>query len=333
MIKKQIFTYLVIITLFIIPTSSLFSQTLLDGGFLEMTMIPENPEPFQNVTLTLKSSTYDLDRLKITWSIDGVDKRTEIGLKNFSTVAGKGGQKTTVKAVIASDNELPPKGIEAFFIPSLVDLIYESSSYTPPFYKGKALNPGQGTVTITAIPELIKNDGTKIPTQNIIYRWKKDGEVIQSASGYGKNTFSFTGTLPVRDSTIEVNASSVAGDIYAAKSIKVKGSSPEIIFYEDNLLFGALFNRAIKDTVKMNSDEFSVLAVPYFFSVGYSNSPDLNYKWNIDGKTVENQSPKNSFTTRIEKAGTGSNKIGLEIANINRIFQNSNNGYYLNFEK
>lgn len=334
MIIKKILSYLLIITLFLIVSPLIsFGQTLLDGSFLEMTMVPENPEPFQSVTLTLKSSSYDLDRLKITWSVDGVEKKTEIGLKEFSTLAGRGGQKTTIKATLESDSELPPKGIEAYFIPSLVDLIYESLSYTPPFYKGKALNPNQGSVVVTAIPELIKTNGTKIPAQNVIYLWKKDSQVVQSASGYGKNTFTFTGTVPIRDSLIEVNASSVAGDIYASKSIKITNVSPQIIFYEDSPLFGTLFNRAIQNTVKMNTDEFSVLAVPYFFGTGYATSPDLSYIWNLNGKTVENQEPKNSFTTRVEKAGVGMAEVGLKITNTAHIFQTGDNNYTLSFEK
>ena len=219
------------------------------------------------------------------------------------------------------------KEIEAFFIPSLVDLIYESLSYTPPFYKGKALNPNQGVVLVTAIPELIKDNGEKELAQNIIYSWKKDGSVEQDASGIGKNVFVF------RDVSIEVTASSLDGNIYASKKINITNISPKIIFYENSPVYGIMLNKAITNTVKMLSDEFSVIAVPYFFSVGYATTPDLTYDWSMNGNAVGNQDPKNSFTTRIDKVGAGTADIGLKISNTVRIFQFINSNYGINFSK
>ncbi len=330
--KKNI---LFIILLFLIslafPLSS-FAQTITPSNFLELTMRPENPEPGQNVTITLKSFSFDLDRSKITWFVDGLQKKTDIGLKEFNTQAGKNGQKITIKVTV----ETPQDGLqqtEAFFIPSLVDLIYESLAYTPPFYKGKALNPNQGVVLVTAIPELIKANGEKISAQNIIYSWKKNGKVEQSASGIGKNTFVFPGTVPIRDNTIEVTASSLDGDIYAYKKVEITNDSPKIIFYENSPVYGIMFNKAIKGSVKLLTDEFSVLAIPYFFSSGYATTPDLDYIWTMNGQTVGNQEPKNSFTTRIEKAGSGTANIGLKISNNVRIFQFTNNDYSINFDK
>lgn len=335
MIIKKILSYLLILTVLVIsyPLIS-FGQIPLDGKFLELTMVPENPEPYQPVKITLKSYTYDLNRVKITWLVDGVKKETDIGLTELNTVAGKGGKKTTVKAIVDIPMDEPgEKGIEAFFIPSLVDLIYESQSYTPPFYKGKALNPNQGTVLVTAIPELIRSTGVKIPTQNIIYAWKLNGQAQRSSSGYGKNTFSFSGTVPIRDTTIEVNASSVESDISATKTVKITNDPTQIIFYENNPVYGLMTNKAIEKTVKMTADEFSVVAVPYFFSTKNVVSPDLEYVWTMNGKLVSNQDPKNSFTTRVEKAGRGTAEIGLHITNLAKIMQFIDNSYTLNFEK
>ena len=335
MIKKT-FSYLIIISLLAI-ISPLISHAQMadlapDASGLEMTMTPENPEPFQLVKINMISYSYDLDRSKISWSVDGVVKKTEIGLKEFNTQAGKNGQKTIIKAVV----ETPQDGIkemEVFFIPSVVDLVYECLSYTPPFYKGKALNPNQGVVIVTAIPELIKSTGEKVPVQNVIYSWKKDGSVQQDASGIGKNTFIYSGTVPIRDVTIEVVASSLDGDIYASKRIAITNTSPKIVFYENSPVYGIMMNKAIKNTVNMLIDEFSVLAVPYFFSVGYAGTPDLNYEWTLSGNTVGNQDPKNSFTTRLEKSGSGTANIGLKISNLVRIFQFTDNNYSINFSK
>jgi hypothetical protein len=333
---KKIISYSFIISLSLI-LSPLFSNAQVgdlppDSSGLQMTMTPENPEPFQLVKINVQSYSYDLDRSKITWYVDGVVKKSEMGLKDFNTQAGKNGQKTIVKIQVETPED-GLKEIEAFFIPSIVDLVYESLSYTPPFYKGRAMNPNQGVVLVTAIPELIKSTGEKIPAQNIIYSWKKDGSVEQDASGIGKNVFIYSGTVPIRDVVIEVVASSLDGEIYASKRISITNVSPKIIFYENSPVYGIMMNKAIKNSVNMLIDEFSVLAVPYFFSVGYAATPDLKYDWTLNGSTVGNQDPKNSFTTRLEKSGSGIANIGLKISNNVRIFQFVNNNYSINFSK
>jgi hypothetical protein len=331
---NKICGYLLIMTLLLIvsPLFSFAQTTTPDAGGLQMTMSPENPEPLQMVKINLVSYSYDLDRSKITWSVNGVVKKTEMGLKEYNAQAGKNGQKTTIKVTVETPSD-GLKEMEVFFIPSVVDLIYESLSYTPPFYKGRALNPNQGVVLVTAIPELIRTNGEKVPAQNIIYSWKKDGSVEQDASGIGKNTFVYTGSIPIRNVVIEVVASSLDGDIYASKRIEIINDAPKIIFYENSPVYGIMMNKAIKNTVNMLVEEFSVIAVPYFFSVGYSTSPDLNYVWSMNNQTVGNQEPKNSFTTRIEKAGSGTANIGLKINNLARIFQFTDNGYTINFSK
>jgi hypothetical protein len=335
MILKKIFDYLLIITLLVIVSPLIsFGQATPGtmGSFLEMTMSPQNPEPFQTVTITIKSFSYDLDRSKITWLVDGVQKKTEMGLKEFTAQAGKNGQKTTVKAVVETPND-GTKEIEAFFIPSVVDLIYESLSYTPPFYKGRALNPNQGMVLVVAIPELINSAGQKAAAQNVIYSWKKDGKVEQSASGLGKNTFVFSGSVPIRDALIEVTASSLDGSIFASKQVTITNVTPQIVFYENSPIYGMMMNKAIVNPVQMLVDEFSILAVPYFFSVGYATTPDLDYAWSLNGQTVSSQDPKNSFTTRTGVAGSGTANIGLKISNNVRVFQFATNNYTINFTK
>ena len=316
----------------IAPSFSLAQTLAPDASGLQMTMSPENPEPFQTVAITLTSYTYDLDRSKITWSVNGVDKKTEMGLKVFNAQAGKNGEKTTVKASVETPAD-GTKEIEAFFIPSVVDLVYESLSYTPPFYKGKALNPNQGVVLVTAIPELINTNGGKVPAQNVIYSWKKDGSVQQDASGIGKNTFLFSGTVPIRDVTIEVTASSLDGNIYAGKQVTITNTTPRIIFYENSPVYGIMFNKAITSAVNMLDAEFSVQAVPYFFSAGSATATNLDYVWSMNGQTVGNQDPENSFTARIDKVGSGTADIGVKINNSVRIFQFTNADYNINFSK
>jgi hypothetical protein len=334
MIIQKIYNYLLSITLFlfILPIFC-FAQTPASDSFLELTMKPKNPEPGQSVNITIQSFSYNLDSSKITWYVDGLEKKSGTGLKEFFLQAGKNGEKTVIKVVVQTQND-GPKQIEAFFIPSVVDLVYEFLSYTPPFYKGKALNPYQGVTVVVAIPELIKTTGEKISTQNIIYSWKKNGKVEQAASGVGKNTYIFPGTVPMRDSLIEVTASSLDGSIFASKQVNITNDEPKIIFYEDSPIYGIMFNKAISGTVRMLKDEFKVKAFPFFISAGYTQNPDLNYKWSINGKLSENlDTDKTAMLFRQEGIGAGVANISLKVENTVRIFQFADNGFIINFEK
>lgn len=214
-----------------------------------------------------------------------------------------------------------------------VNLIYKVNSYTPPFYKGKALNPNQGTVTVTAIPELVRASGEKVSSKNINYTWRQNDLIVQSASGLGKDTFTFGGSVPIRDNLIEVSAVSVDKSLSATKSVNIPNIFPKVLFYENNPVYGIMFNRAIVNNVNLTADEFSVLAMPYYFSTDSAINPKLDYTWNMNGRGVANQEPKNSFTTRVDTPGTGTAEIGLKVSNNVSIFQFLETSYRINFSK
>lgn len=332
MISKKIFGYLVTLML-IALFSPLFSfgQNIPSAGSLSIKLIPDRPEPLQSVNVSLESYSYDLNRTRIIWSVNNIEKRNEVGLKELTVQAGKSGQKTTVKATaITPDGNLEA---EISFIPAVVDLIYEPASYVPPFYKGRASNPNQGTVLVSAIPELIRSSGEKVPLNSTLFAWKKNDKVEQSASGLGKNVLTFTGTVPIRDTLIEVTASSIEGDVSAYKRINIGNGFPKIIFYENNPVYGIMFNKAIKNNVNMLSDEFRVIAIPYFFGTNSATNANLDYTWSMNGREVGGQEPKNSFTTRVDNSGSGTADIGLKISNNVDIFQFIEDRYSINFSK
>jgi hypothetical protein len=331
---KNFSKYLLMISFLVIvlPLIS-WGQGIIDTNSLQISINPQNPEPGQIVKITINSFSFDINRSKNTFYIDGVKKKTEIGLKEFSVEAGKNGQKTTIKAT-AETTQGSVKEIEISFTPAVVDLIYEFLSYTPPFYKGKALNPNQGIVLVTAMPELIKISGVKIPAQDIIYSWKRNGKIDQNVSGLGKNTLFFQGTVPIRDSLVEVMASSLDNSVFASKQINITNDDPKIIFYEDSPIYGIMFNKAISGNVRMLADEFKVKVFPYFMSVGYAQSPDLSYKWSINSRISENlDEDKSAMVFRQEGIGSGLANISLKIENTLRIFQFSENNFVINFEK
>lgn len=333
----KIFTLKVIIIsslLFIAPFLHSQAQSTVNQNMnLSISASPANPSPGDQVIVSLQSYSIDLNRSTITWSVDDVVKKTDLGMKNYSLQAGPAGQPMTVKAKIEFGEILVEK--EVTFIPAGVDLIFEAFSYTPPFYKGRAMNINQGTVVVSAFPEMFDINGNKFKTNDLVYSWKKDGVVAAESSGVGKNYIIFTGSIPIRDVEIEVAVSSLDQSITANQTLTIKAENPKIIFYENNPIYGVLLNKAIKNTVQLLDDEFSVIAIPYFFSVGYTNNPDLEYDWRVDGKSfTSNNENKNTLTFRQDTTeGFGSSEISLEIKNRVRIFQFTDNLFTINFQR
>lgn len=325
----KLFIYLIINILIIVPFIS-FSQTIDNDSYLDLTFLPNNPEPFSEIKINLKSYIYDLNRSKITWFINGIEKKSGIGQTDFDLKLGPNNEKSSIRVMA----DIPNKGLKTTsitIIPSTVDLIYESLSYTPPFYKGKSLYTSKNTTLITAIPDLRKSDGTKIPDKNIIYTWKKDGQKQNSASGYGKNTFLFDNPFPFRDFNIEVEASSFDGNIKAIGKLKIYNDKNQIIFYENNPIYGLMTNKALNKDLFLSTNEISISAIPFFFSVSEAKSIDLNYLWSINGSRIENQEFKDTLTTRIEKAGFGTANINLKIENLKNTLQNTEQNLLLKY--
>ena len=155
---------------------------------------PASPAPETQVTARVESFLFDLNRSKISWQVNGTTKKSAIGGVDFSFQLGKAGSVTNVKAIVDT-----PDGTriekELSIRPAGVDIAWEARSTTPPFYKGKALFPPEGDATLVALPALRDGSGNLIPESSLIYRWTVDREVQGSASGYGKNTYSFQGSV------------------------------------------------------------------------------------------------------------------------------------------
>ena len=299
---------------------------------LSISASPANPAPGESVKLTLQSFSLDLNKSKIIWFVNDNEARSGVGLKDYTVQAGAAGRPMIITGRVESPTgAIASRNIS--IVPAGVDLIYEVVGYTPPFYKGRAMNVNQGTVVVVAFPEIFDDVGRKLNTSELIFNWKKDGVVAQEASGVGRNYFIYDGSIPPRDVVIDLTVSAQTQTITAEKSVNIPRGNPEIIFYEHSPIYGTLFNRAITNTVQMTSDEFSFIAIPYYFSVGYNSNPDLAYTWTLNGKTVPTQEIKNIFTVRQEKSGSGSARIGLDLKHSNRIFQFTNAGFQLNFQK
>lgn len=325
--KSKYFLIFLIIAFFLLIEKDAFAQaTSINNqpSEVNLTISPENPGPNENVSLKLSSFSVKLNYSKIYWYIDDVLKQEGSGLNTFNTQTKNNGSITNVRVVIITpENNNLEKTLE--INPAQVDLIVESDSYTPPFYKGGSYFPTQGTTKIVAIPNIIKN-GIKIDSKDLIFRWKNNDIILGNSSGLDKNTLTITSGVPIKSSDIEVEIIDSTNKILANEFVSISPNYSRIIFYEKHPLYGILFNKALNNTYSLNNkDELRIIAEPYFFSANNGNSNNLTYNWSINGNKTDPNGNKNEIMLKQENPDLkGIARIGLKINHISKILQYSN---------
>ena len=295
---------------------------------LTATIVPENPTPNSNVFIDLADYSTDLNRANISWFLNGNKVLEGVGKKSFSTKVGDIGQKTTIKVVIITVEKRTLENTYTF-TPSSLSIIAEVRGYTPPFYKGRALFANQGTLHLVALPDFISSDGTRVDPSTLIYKWKRNGQLLNDVSGYGKNVVDISEGVPLGSFEIDVEATTFDGSLTSNTTLVMIPQDPKIIFYEKDPLYGYLFNRAMTSPFSLTNNEISITAFPYFFSINRGNS-SLTYEWSMNNSIVSSGT-NDTMTFKNTNGDTGSSNISISITNVNRIFQMANANLTVNY--
>jgi len=265
-------------------------------------MSPKYPAPGDLVAVKVTSFNSDLNTANITWYEAGKKISSGKGNREIKTVAKDIGTATVVNASITTaDGDSISQSIT--IKPARIDLFWESSSYVPPFYKGKALVGQYSDAKIIASPKI---KDLSLSQNSYIFTWSKDGKILGSQSGYGKNVLNVkTGTTD-KPSNISVSISA-DNKIIAQNSIILRSSKPKLVVYEYSPAYGALYNKSINTSIKIDK-EISFYAVPYFIASSF-NEPDLNtaYSWALNGTTLKNTG--SILTLRNDSTTNGSSAI------------------------
>ena len=220
---------------------------------IDINQVPDIGEPYGPMTVSIDAYGTDLNAANISWSLNGKKVQSGFGIKSLSFTLGARGQVSTVSININPLNGLPIQKTVRI-TPEDVDLLWQANSYTPPFYKGKALYPPQGTITFVAVPEFVVN-GKSIDSHNLIYKWIKDTTVLGDQSGYGKSSITVSGSVIAKPTNMQVDVSTVDGNVLGRQLLTVSPDDTEALIYENNPLYGVLFNKAITDTFTLNTQE------------------------------------------------------------------------------
>ncbi|GMQ95471.1 MAG: hypothetical protein BMS9Abin13_586 [Patescibacteria group bacterium] len=311
-----------------IPTAG---EALTDGleQYMEIITRPKYPDPYEKVSIEAISFLTDLNRAEIFWYVNDKLKERGVGKTRFSFSVG-GVRSTSIVDLVIKTTEGKRVDKQISFRPVELSLLWEANTYTPPFYKGRALISPEGALKVVALPNFITAGGTYIPAEKLVYVWKKDGEVLEKESGYGKRMFYIKAPIPFWDTNIEVEVSSLGGSLKAGKSVNIFPKNPKVIFYRDNPLGGVQYENAVGGELDLSRTEIAIKAEPYFFSVD-DMEENLVYSWSMDDRTIEGDKERITFRQE-EEGGVGISRISLAIQNLARTYQSASRSFLLNFK-
>jgi hypothetical protein len=326
--KKFAIFCIVITTSLLLPFSFSFTKNTTNAqtNAVKINTIPQHPGPFTTATIIVEDYSRDLNKLNISWSVDGKVVQSGVGLKRLQTTTGALGTITTVSINMAGDVQ------QVVLRPGVVDLLWQSDTYTPPFYDGKALHTNQNQLTVVAEPFFITQQGARLDPTKLIYQWKKNGTLDNSASGYGKRVFRISPSIFMRPTNVEVEVSSADKTFQTISSISIPESKAEVMLYENQPLYGINFSSALNEKERTISDqEIRVIGIPFFFSNQEKTNNNLSFTWSLNNTPI-NQAGSEVIFRKPDGSGTGRSLVSLNIKNSKRAVQNATSNFYTTFQ-
>lgn len=290
---------------------------------ITITMSPQYPTAGERVHLSLTGYAIDVDRSIVVWYIDGKEAVRGTGFKDFEINAPPLGAEQTIRAVAEEPSGTIGVGT-ATLRPGEVTLLWEAESYTPPFYKGRALPGPHTTIRAQAFPDL-RRGKVRLEEKDIVFSWYRDG--ARFASGRGRSSVSFVGPTLFDTDRIAVVAESLDGTISAHSETLLRGEDPKLELYEHHPLFGTLYHRAFVGTVLNAEAEQKVAAVP-FFAPSTPRDPALAYEWTVGGTTITpDEKTPDILTLRRGADVRGTITITLVLSSLSDIFLRATNAW------
>lgn len=289
-----------------------FAQTL-GASPVQYTITPEAPGPGDTVLIEVAGVGTFLGDATITWQQDGKTAASGPGESKFSFVAGPLGSKTTIKVTINSSTEGTLTKTFSFS-PASVNMLWEADTSAPWWFKGKPLYTAGSSLTVTALPQIISG-GKTLSAGVLSFQWKVNDTPVPQSSGLGKNRITFTGSqlLPGETASVDIY---YAGTLAGRGSIYVPAAKPLAMLYVRDPLRGTLFDRALQNTVTLNSTEFTLEAAPFYFSNASVEGGSVPFAWKLNGDdTTGPQTAQGLLTLRQSGSGAGRAQLEVDLQN------------------
>lgn len=325
---RSILVCLLFLSLFATGLIAVSAQTIPDDATSDQSPFTFSTDPLypranQRVTVSIESYTYDLNRSAIRWYVNGKQQKQGTAEKSITIQTGPLGSRSSVRAIVVSpDGRIADQTY--VIIPAEIELVWQANTYTPPFYKGKAIFTNQSDVRVIAIPTL-----SGYSAKNLIYTWRKDGQIIEGGGTLGKDSIVITGGLILRPFNILVEVESSDGMVHASNDVTFTPDFPVIRAYQNHPTRGILFSQALASAQNVGGADFSVTAIPFFFSTPNPLASNAPITWSVNGVSDDNTRGKPTIT--IQKTAGGSATIGIAATHTSKPFQTMKTSFDINF--
>lgn len=300
------------------------------GRSVSIALSPAHPQPGDTVSLTAQSSVLDLSQNSIVWSAGGRVIAQGTGATAATVTVGDLGTETdvTVEATAADGTRA---SATARIAPTRVDLLFGSDSYTPPFYRGRALPSAGSSLVLQALPTFIRPDAGKVSASDLTYTWKRNGQVLGSLSGRGKSAIVVPAPVLYARDVMSVGVSSSDDLLSGEASVLVVSVDPSVILYEDHPLYGISYGNALRAATFIPESEMTFAAVPYFASVRAPNDPRLQYAWRVNDSVIPADTGKpNEITIQSDPTNTVA-LVQLALTHATNFFLNATRSWTITF--
>lgn len=271
---------------------------------------PASPKPGDDITISLSSYGFDINRSRIIWYKDGKETSTGADHNHFSFRLGQVGSPTKIAvSVYYGNRHVADKSF--YFDPADINILWQADTLVPPLYKGKARATAGSKIKIVAYPSITNQTGQLEKTDQLIYTWYQNGLIMNNSSGVGKNVINISTKPTDSQVKINLNVSNKKSDNSVDREFIIYLSQPEIAFYELTPLKGVNYQKQILTSFDLYEEEVSFQAFPFFWPTNLLSN--LDYFWTINSLSAKNQGDPNSLTVRQPENGAGVNDIRLRL--------------------
>ncbi len=333
---KKAFFYIALVVLFFINFSISKAETdyINQGiaGSLQVDIDPELPKPEQLVTVKLTSYTpLDINSSDVKIFNNGALIKSGKGLREFTFNAPQAGKTSVIKISITTSAGVNVERVYKI-TPADVSLLWSSNSTVPPFYKGIPLYTQQNNIELVAVPSFIV-EGKAIPSKDLVFKWKKNSEVLQDQSGRGKSSVSVPGNFLGRDMEVSVEVTSPDHGMTGTESLVFEPMESQVILYEKNPIFGTMWNKAIPNLLSIKANEVAVEAEPFYFNKNDFLNNLLSYNWNIGYTEYPELKTKKIIVLKPKTSDTGQTQVSVTINNSGHLLQEAHAGVGINLNQ
>ena len=280
---------------------------------IQYVVSPDTPGPNTQVSIEVQGVGSFVGDSSIIWSQNGKVVSQGLGQRDFTFTTGALGTETHIHVEVDSTTAGTLTN-DWIFIPSLINLVWEADTSVPPLYKGKALYSGGSSVKVVAFPSIVLN-GKNFSISSLSFQWTLDSDPLPSDSGLGKNSLTFNGSQLQKEEDVSVDVYYGASKVGHGE-ISIPASDPELVLYDQDPLRGTIFDAALPAGIALGVNEFTVQAVPYYFSNNSLANGSLAYAWTLDGNDATGPNASKGLLTLLQTgSGAGGAVLGVSLQN------------------